>query len=69
MCLKKQPSLLIIRLGVRCKSFLMNGHAIGFSRTTVIRNRPYNRAFVYSYLISIWASFPYYYIRDSTYFL
>ena len=26
---KKQPSLLIIRLGVRCKSFLMNGHAIG----------------------------------------
>lgn len=26
---KKQPSLLIMRLGVRCKSFLMNGHAIG----------------------------------------
>ena len=47
-------SLLIIPLGVKCKSFLTYLKVIKFSRTTVIHNRPCNRAFVYGYLISIW---------------
>lgn len=54
MCLKKTTLPANHTIVLRCKSFLMNSNALGFSRTTVIHNRPYNRAVVYSYVISIY---------------